>query len=385
MKSSIWWPIYERHFGQLNDNEMCMKCQESLPSHSVYLPGHREEKKDKNAMSADNFYKFSQETARSLNVAYMALYELKESRKHHLYSYKSEKCSELNEKEIVMDDIQSIEYLIRDDIVCEFKMITTTNNEDRYDDKSKLQKKGDNESILDAVFARFGNITDQYVDFEIKWSEDCDRLSKLEEEWNEFAELPFVGDGSNREEEDRKRVGMEGMFDVLKGKWVEVEQERDGLLDEILEHLQKAELLQEIKAFYLQTIERRKESDEMNASETGASIRIMDKEQPRLDEHESKHIMDELKEVSNMRTHITISDIIINYFAEFKPKIVHHEDCLIIIRGQWIGSYRLHVSDRLYGSTLKMVASCIGFLFIKFGFLRCDLETMISWIIVIIV
>eukprot|EP01083_Nonionella_stella_P152004 486602_1 len=60
-----------------------------------------------NEMDADNFDKLSQGTARSLNVTDMALYGLKGSTKHHLYSHKTGKCSELNEfmKEIVMKDV----------------------------------------------------------------------------------------------------------------------------------------------------------------------------------------------------------------------------------------------------------------------------------------
>eukprot|EP01083_Nonionella_stella_P101093 286147_1 len=65
-------------------------------------------------------------------------------------------------------------------IACKFNMIIAINNDDRYDDMNwpKLQKKGDIETILDAVFTLFGNKTDKYVDFETKWSEDCDQLTK---------------------------------------------------------------------------------------------------------------------------------------------------------------------------------------------------------------
>merc|ERR1712154_335288 len=90
-----------------------------------------------------------------------------------------------------------------------------------------LQKMGDIEGILEAVFVKFGYITDQFVKKDKKWKEQNKKYKEIKNKWSQFVEKYFISD-SNVDKKD-----VQNMFAVLTEKFDEMQQEKERLTESV--------------------------------------------------------------------------------------------------------------------------------------------------------
>ena len=131
-------------------------------------------------------------------------------------------------------------------ILAKFKQIAIDFGDDHKSDKNHqndynlMQKQGDIEGVLEAVFAKFGQITDQYVKRQKIWKEQNKKWKDLTKKWYEFEgeyivnerEISINRNAGNKNVGDilsnsvGKQFEMEYMFNCLKKKFDQINTEK---------------------------------------------------------------------------------------------------------------------------------------------------------------
>lgn len=117
-------------------------------------------------------------------------------------------------------------------ILAKFKQISFEFDDDNKMDYSSMQKNGDIEGVLEAVFAKFGQITDQFVKKQKIWKEQNKKYKDMVKKWYQF-EGEYIAtnrDGKGISHILSNSVGKtfetEYMFNCLKNKFDEINQEK---------------------------------------------------------------------------------------------------------------------------------------------------------------
>merc|ERR1712228_1159892 len=105
-------------------------------------------------------------------------------------------------------------------------------------DWTKLQKLGI-EAVLEAVFSKFGKITDQFVKREKIWKEQSRKIKLLKNKWSKFVDVHFKNDSIECDEDDEGIKDLKNMFVLLNEKYTAMSQERDRLSDLVRVYEQK--------------------------------------------------------------------------------------------------------------------------------------------------
>ena len=95
-------------------------------------------------------------------------------------------------------------------------------------DWTKLQKLGI-EAVLEAVFTKFGKITDQFVKREKIWKEQCRKVKLLKNKWSKLVDAHFKDEAVEINEDDEDIKDLKNMFVLLNEKFEKMGEDKSKL------------------------------------------------------------------------------------------------------------------------------------------------------------
>lgn len=105
-------------------------------------------------------------------------------------------------------------------------------------DWTKLQKLGI-EAVLEAVFTKFGKITDQFVKHQKIWKEQTKKIKFLKNKWSKFVDIHFKDEGIEFVEDKEGIKDLKQMFTILNERFKEMKEEKDKLSDLVTNYKKK--------------------------------------------------------------------------------------------------------------------------------------------------